>query len=301
MEKSVLAGNGIVKMETGDRSMATGNQRLQGVAEVNTAYGAKSRKHGTGISIQRLLLLMAAVMMALAAFTACFDEDENNSDPDENGNGGGGGVAGKRLKSMEWTCAKPLNQNFDKTVYTYDNDGKITRSDMYQSSKLAYYDIYTHHPDGTVSKFVTYDANGTVVTTFSDITYFYNSDKTLQKIQSTVDNSAYIFTQIVEYTYENGKKVKEVITTPELSTTDWVENIINYDNQGRRTTTIETGYYVSLNMVLSMTHTRIYNTDGTIQKVTCPLSFVDDTPVTLIYTLENGKIKTGTLEDQLPW
>ena len=208
MEKSVLAGNGIVKMETGDRSMATGNQRLQGVAERKTAHGAKSRKHGTGISIQRLLLMMAAVMMALAAFTACFDEDENGGDEDGNGNGGGGGISvtGKRLKSMEWTCAKPLNQNFDKQVYTYDSDGKITRSDMYQSSKLAYYFICTHYPDGTVSKIVTYDANGTVVSSMSDYTYVYNSDKTVQKIQYTVNNGAYIYDLFFEYTYENGKK-----------------------------------------------------------------------------------------------
>jgi len=93
------------------------------------------------------------------------------------------------------------------------------------------------------------------------------------------------------------KKVKEVMTTN--MTTGYDVFTYNYDSQGRRTTTIGTVY--SESGIFSTTYTRTYNTDGSIQKVTFPLDGFDPTPVTLKYTLENGKIKTGTLEDQLPW
>ena len=42
------------------------------------------------------------------------------------------------------------------------------------------------------------------------------------------------------------------------------------------------------------------NTDETPQMITYPLSFNDNTSVTLTYTFEKGKLQ-GELNEQLPW
>jgi len=105
---------------------------------------------------------MAAVMMALATFSACFDEDETGGDEDGSGNGGGGGggVAEKRLKSWVITCSKPLPES--KMDYSYNSDGTLKRSDTYDTlSKLLIYSIPTNNSDGKPEKVVAYNANGT--------------------------------------------------------------------------------------------------------------------------------------------
>jgi len=55
-----------------------------------------SNQKSISVKLQRLLMLMAAIMMALVTFTACL-EDENDENGEDGGNGGG--VSGKRLKS----------------------------------------------------------------------------------------------------------------------------------------------------------------------------------------------------------
>ena len=241
----------------------------------STKVNQKSSKR-MSVKLQRLIMFSATMMMTLMTFTACPLDDENGGEDD----GGGGGVSGKRLKSTMITCSKPLNQPLVRNEYSYNNDGTLSRVDGYDaSSKLLYYsDDNTFNSDGTLATDVLYEAGGSVM---MKSTYFYNSNKTLQKIESDCIS----YTMLQEFTYENGKRIKNVITTS-LSI-EWGEHISNYDNQGRRTTTIYTLY--SDVGVFSKTYTRTYNTDGTLQKVTYPLSFVDNTPVT--ETIYMGKRK----------
>ena len=82
MNKKKLAGNGNAKTEAGLHG-------LQCVAEVKkNGCGAKSHKGSVSISLRRLLMLMAAIMMAMVAFS-CLEDDEAKGDEDENGGGGG--------------------------------------------------------------------------------------------------------------------------------------------------------------------------------------------------------------------
>ena len=65
------------------------------------------------------------------------------------------------------------------------------------------------------------------------------------------------------------------------------EWLFNYDNNGRRTSTIYN--YNNQGVSYSMKYDRTYNTDGTVQKITHPYSFNDSRTVTQTYTWENGK------------
>ena len=240
-------------------------------------------KERMSVQIQRLLMMMVAIIVASMTITACLD-DENSDDPDDNGDGGnGGGVSGKRLKTTVITCSKPLNQPLVRTEYSFNSDGTIKGSEGYDaSSKRLFYSVGTNNSDGTIQKTIIYNNDGTVMI---EAINSYNSNKTLQKTQNNYFNNGVIsFTIDIEYKYENGKKIREEYYTNGVENANYK---INYDNQGRRTTSIYTLYEAG--QTFTMTYTRTYNSDGTIQKVTYPLSFVDNTTVTETFTWENGK------------
>ena len=228
------------------------------------------------VKLQRLLMLMTAIMMALVTFTAC-DEDENDGDDD-----GEGGVAGKRVKSWVITCSKPV-QGIVRTDYTYNSDGTLNRTDGYDtSSKLYLYCIFTSNTDGTCAKYVQHYETLPVTVEF---TYTYNPNKTLQKYKYDTFNEGVLEQTVnVECTYENGKRILEVFSINGATPSQYS---FNYDSNGRRTTSTYTVY--GSGEVYTMTYTRTYNSDGTLQKVTYPYSFTDNTTVTQTFTWENGK------------
>ncbi|MDR2586570.1 MAG: hypothetical protein LBC84_10220 [Prevotellaceae bacterium] len=224
------------------------------------------------VSLKRLLMIMAAIMMALVTFTAC---DDKNAKEDENGeNGGGGGAAGKRLKGYEQTSSKP--EHYLKTEWSYNSDGTLNRVNHYdKSSTLVQYVTYTNNSDGTPSKMVLH--NGGYETEYE---YFYNPNKTLQKAQVSFAGNILVN---IEYTFENGKKIREVAKDNSGTVTQLFE--YKYDNSGRRTTTTETDY----SPPNTRQFTRTYNSDGTIQKVTYAYGYGDNTLVTITFTWENEK------------
>ena len=237
------------------------------------------------VQLQRLLMMMATIMMAFATLTACEVLEDNNDEngKEEEGGNGGGGVSGKRLKKMEWNCSIQLA--VVRSEYTYNSDGFVTRSDMYDSSsKLVMYSIPTYNTDGTTAKAVAYDANGKII---SDATYSYNSNKKPQKMQgSTYMDGNLIGTYSTDYTFQNGKKTFEVQKINMTGgMTDEVQRVFEYDSKGKRTVTTQT----SVTLGASFKQNRTYNTDGTLQKVTYPYGYYDNTTVTITFTWENGK------------
>ena len=230
--------------------------------------------------------MMAVVLTALMTITACITEDDDvigDDDDGGNGGGGGGGVAGKRLKSVALTCSKPLNQGVVKSDYIYNSDGSLKRIDSYDaSSKLISYSICTNNSDGIITKGVSYLADGTVIMESNNI---YNSNKTIQKIIGNYYNNGVVsYTLITEYKYENGKLIREIIYQDEKELAYYSHN---YNNNGRRTSTVYNIQYEGV--LFTDTYTHSYNSDGTIQKTTHSLNFEDNTPVTITYTWENGK------------
>ena len=244
----------------------------------------KENKKRMSVQIQCLLMMMVAIIVASMTVTACL-EDENS---EENGGNGGGGVSGKRLKSWVTTCSKPLPES--RMDYSYNTDGTLKRTDTYDaSSKLLIYSILTNNSDGKPEKVVTYNANGTVLI---ETTNTYNPDKTVQKAKmNNFNNGVLAYTVDVDYTYQNGKKILEVYN---MNGIEFGRYSSNYDNNGRRTSTI---YTYNAN---TMTYTHSYNSDGTLQKITYPYSFEDNTLVTQTYTWENGKT-TFSHDDFLAW
>ena len=249
------------------------------------------------VQIQRLLIMMVAIIVASMTITACLEDENSDENNEENGGNGGGGVAGKRLKSSLTTCSAPGFVN-SRSELTYNSDGTVKRSDTYDasSSKLLNYFINTNNPDGTFGKVVMYESDNTKV---MEDTYYYNSNKTIQKFLSAYfQNGVKVQTVIHEFTYDNRRKISQKYYQEGQSA--YGELTYNYDASGRRTTTDLKYYSFDPNMVLSMTYTRTYNSDGTLQKVTYPYSFVDDTPITVTFTWENGKT-TYDFDMYNPW
>jgi hypothetical protein len=220
------------------------------------------------VKLQRLLMIMAAIMMALVTFTAC---DENESDADENGNGGG--VAGKRLKS--YIVSSP--ENVVRSEYSYNDDGTLKRIDNYDhvSSKLFQYVIITSFDDGTMAKQEQY------LTDFSFVTVWnFSNDankKPLKREGTTSMDGIIIGTSTADYTFQNGRKIREVVKDYSGAVQQETLYEFSYGSNGRRTTTLQTIYGQS-----SSQYTRTYNSDGTLQQVTSPST-------TITFTWENGK------------
>ena len=239
------------------------------------------------VQMQRLLMMMATILMAFTTLTACDILEDNNDEngKEEEGGNGGGGVSGKRIKKIEITCSKPIINEPVRSEYSYNSDGTPKRIDDYDaSSKLFSYQLFTSNSDGTVAKWVVYSEVYPEMRIEQN--WVYTSNKTVQKSKYDILNNGVIAsTANILYTYENGKIIREDWTWDGQDRHD--EWICNYDSKGKRTSTTYNLYIQGLSY--SMTYTRTYNSDGTIQKVTYPKSVEDNTLVTATYTWENGK------------
>ena len=187
---------------------------------------------------------------------------------------GNSGVANKRIKT--WVQSSSNAADYVRAEFSYNSNGTIKQTDFYdQSSNRTQYSVFTTNPDGTLAKFVLHYEGNTYQTEYE---YFYDSQKVLQNARvSFLDN----LLNTVEYTFENGRKIREVFKNPSGSITQQFE--YKYGSNGRRTTTTETAYVPQM---IVREFTRTYNSDGTIQKVT--FSF-EDRPVTIIFTYEDEK------------
>jgi len=234
----------------------------------------KNDRRSVRFSLQRLLMLMTAIVMTLVTFTAC--EELNNND-DENGNPEGGGVAGKRLKS--YIVSTPDSEDV-RSEYSYNSDGTLKRIDNYYntSSKLLQYVIITNYPDGTVAKQEQHMEDYPMITVWN----FTNDSnkKPIKREGSTLWDGVLTGTSTYDLTFQNGRKTRDVEKT--FSSTgeliQEVQRVYNYDNKGKRTTTS-----VTFSNGKTRQDTRTYNSDGTLQKV----SGSDNQIIT--FTWENGK------------
>jgi hypothetical protein len=243
-----------------------------------------NRKANNRVSVtfllQRIMFFMVATM-ATMTFTACPGSDENGDD--ENG-GSSGGFSGKRVKNSILTTTSPKSLGIYRVERSYNSDGTLKQMDSYdKASNLVINAIFTNNPDGTRAKIENNYLDRPLKVTYE---YIYDSKKTLQKAQVyTYTNGTLESTTYVEYTFENGKKIREVLMKPGGGSwqNQWE---YSYDSNGRRTITTMTNSSYPSN---PMKFTRTYNADGTINKVTYPIDLIDDTPVTETFTWENGK------------
>jgi hypothetical protein len=230
------------------------------------------------VKLQRLLMIMAAIVMALVTFSACDDENAKEDENGENGNGSGS-VAGQRVKTILITEASGAIQRGENT---YNNDGALTRVDWYDASSTRIaYDIYTNNPDGTHNKWESFGADGNQVIVFT-----YDANKKPLKAEGTIHNSLGVHPLAYDYTYQGGRLIRVVLRmgNPGVGYIE-IKYESNYDNNGRRTTTTETH-----SMIGTRQYTRAYNSDGTLQKVTAEAySGYPTTAFTQTFTWENGK------------
>jgi len=245
-----------------------------------------NRRMSVRLLFRRFLFLIAALIVAMT-FTACPGTDENGDDQ----NGNGGGVAGKRIKTILQTTG-PMDA-WHRLEWSYNSDGTIKRHDWYdESSKLIMYATFISNTDGTTAKEEGYYPDNSRAHLYE---YSYDSNKKPKQAKYTYyHNGVSYLTQNVEYTFQNGRKTREVLTSGD-QTNDYV---YNYDSQGRRTSVTHT--FTSSGFKGSRQIVRTYNTDGTLQKVTYPLSFSDNTTITRSFTWEDGK-KTVNEDDFLLW
>jgi len=247
-------------------------------------------------SFQRLLMLITAILVASMTFTACTKDDGNGGDDGGDNGGGNGGVAGKRLKSVV-TSSNSLKMPDDiRSEYSYNNDGTLKRVDHFnnKSKNLVSYEIFTSNSDGTIAKSEQSSQEYFIVFEYS---YDANKKPLKCKISQFVEGKL-VQTTNVDYTFENGKKIRAVhkFDIPGVVLTTYFQYDYTYDSQGRRTKTTLT----SMPDGLSTQSTRTYNTDGTLQKITRPIDATDNTPVTETYTWENGKSPHNP-DDYNPW
>jgi hypothetical protein len=229
--------------------------------------------------------------------TACIEDDNGTGDGDENGNGGnsGGGVSGKRIKKMAQTTG-PADGMY-RQEYSYNSDGTIKRVDGYdEASKLIMYFHVTHNPDGTKAKEEAYNAADNSRNYV--FTYTYDTNKKPKKAEGAYYAGEVQYgTVTVDYTFQNGRKTREVLTSTSGFTPMNVRYDYSYDSSGKRTATVETHSITGTRQ-----YTRAYNSDGTLQKVTYPYGYnnSDNRTVTKTYTWEKGKSAIND-DDLLFW
>ena len=243
---------------------------------------------------KRFIYLMAAFIAAAMTLVTCSGEDENENG--ENGeNGGGSNVSGKRIKTLLQT-AGPRDGSY-RVETSYNSDGTIKRTDAYdENSKLEMYFIITSNPDGTRAKEEAYTAADNKL--YYVFSYTYDSNKKPKKGDGTYYVNGVLFgTVTIDYTFQNGRKTREVFKTTSGFEPATVQYDFNYDNAGKRTTTTETH-----SLTGTRTYTRTYNPDGTLQKITYPFGYnnSDNGTVTKTYTWEDGK-STANIDDLLYW
>jgi len=235
------------------------------------------------IHLQRLLMMMATIMMAFATLTACNTLEDNNDEngkEEEGGNGGGGGVSGKRVKSWVYSYTEPnIPARYE---LLYKNDGTLERIDAYDvSSKLIIRQIITLNSNGTINKIEATDIRAEGILIVENFT-FDGNNKPLKMKGNSIYNGAIVASTNMDYTFQNGRKVKQLLSTAAseilVNTMEWT---FSYDGNGRRTKTLSTP-----TTGIATEYTRTYNSDGTLQKV----NYINGiTQMTVTFTWENGK------------
>jgi hypothetical protein len=278
MKKTDLVGNGTERMDTGD-------SRLPGVSEVITRTSVQRRTGSVNKSLRRMLRMMAVVLTALMTITACVTEDEDViGDDDDGGNGGGGGgVAGKRIKTMLETDASGVTT---RSEYIYNSNGSLKQSDTYdKTSTRIRYSTYTYNSNGTLQKWEAFAEYGDEF-----VVYTHDANKKPLKGEGEIHNSLGVHPVSYNYTFQNGRQIRQVMKAGHPG--EYIEVIFdhNYDNNGRRISTTETHSVVG-----TRKSTRTYNSDGTLQKiVVSDYAGYPNTGSTSTFTWENGK---STLND----
>ena len=225
------------------------------------------------LSFLRFFMRMAAIMMAAMSFTACL-ELENDNDENE-----GGGDSGKRLKTV--LLISPDSQDM-RTEYSYNSDGTLNRYDNYLDASTTHflYCIITNNSDGTMARHELHQVDIPMITV-SEYTYD-NNKKPLKMEGSSLWDSNVVSTITVDFTFQSGRKTREVQKSYAGMLVEEVQRVFNYDGNGRRTTVVETSNGKTRQI------TRTYRSDGTLEKVTYP-DFDNTMTYTHIFTWENGK------------
>jgi hypothetical protein len=233
-----------------------------------------THRMSVNFSLRRFLMLMTAIMTAMT-FTGCSRTDS----PDESGNGNGVGVTGKRLKT-EVNNTGPFAM---RNEFSYNSDGSFKRFDVLHdgSSKLIMFAIASSNTDGTVAKEELYYADNSLYQVYN---YSYDANKKPQKVNVSFHAPGQTnCSMTINYSFQNGRKTREVI----ISSCDRDEVVIqtdyNYDNKGIRTTATETHSVLGKRQIAY-----IYNADGTLQKRTYP-EYDNTGTITHTYTWEDGK------------
>jgi len=127
-----------------------------------------------------------------------------------------------------------------RSEYIYNSDGTINRTNIYdESSRLVMYSTSTSNPDGTMSETKYYNTED-----YSNFnlayteTYTYDPNKKPKKTETVVLQGSCF--QTTDFTFQNGRKTGEVITSTCGTDIVTIQYDITYDSQGRRTTTTET-------------------------------------------------------------
>jgi len=244
--------------------------------ELNKKIRFKSVK----LLFQRFLMVFVAMIASMAMIACGESEGEGNGGGENGGGNGGSGVTGKRIKSITesylGSAGGPVRSEF-----SYNSDGTLKQMDSYdESNKRVMYSTFTHNSDGVRTKYEQYDIAYTNATSKYEI--FYNANKTLQKMEGTISIGGVIAsTSTHEYTFQNGRKTKEVLTVKAGPVTQRIDIEYQYDAQGRRTITTQTPA-----IGIPTVYTRTYNSDGTLQKATYT---ADGRVITKTVTWENGK------------
>ena len=256
----------------------------------------KSKKERMSVQLQRLLMMMATILMAFATLTACDiledNNDENGKEEEEGGNGGGG-VSGKRLKTAISTSASGAIERWE---YTYNNDGSLKQSDCYDASSKRYlYTIITNNSDGKCIKeeYFYVDANMTQI-----MSYSYDANKKPLKAEGAIETMGEKIPLTFDFTFQSGRLTRYLIKSGSPGSNGYAEIKYeqNYDSNGRRTTTTVTDSSLGTRKL-----TRTYNSDGTLQKVTADTyAGYPNSGFTTTYTWENGKT-TWNFDDYNPY
>ena len=224
----------------------------------------------------RKVAMIVACLAVTVMFAMC---DKTNDNDDNGGETGGSGVTGKRIK--EFVTSTEGSNASTRNVYSYNSDGSVKRIDQYIGSTLNLVATYTNHPDGRPQKIdFTYMSNGTEAGKAEGI-FTYGTFNTLQKQEITGNGTVQVF----EYTFKDGRKTFEKYSS---GYSIYIERTFEYDEKGKRTKTTET-QSVNGSNVGTVIHTRSYNSDGTIDKITYPLLSSPNLLVTQKFTWESGK------------
>jgi len=197
---------------------------------------------------------------------------------------GGGSVSGKRIKSWVQSTSRP--EDYVRVEYKYNSDGSIKEVDQYNNAGHYTHSVYTNNSDGSPKKIDQTFIPVSMQNMKNVAVFTYSTNKTLQKMETNLYTDQNLTaTGTTEYTFVSGRKTRELFTS---TGNVKIERIFEYDSKGKRTITTESQSVAEI-FLYSRVFTRTYNADGTLDTVTFPWGYMDNTTVTMKVTWENGK------------